>query len=99
MSMTDWNDLHVAAGIDEVRRQFNAALQSANDEAQRQPVVDCLADDEAPAELFAPPQAALGANDWRYALQCNKAGQIKPMVSNIGIILLRDEHFADALGY
>lgn len=54
MSLTDWNDLHVAQGLDAVREQLRAGLRSANDS----PVPS---DDEAPPPWHdkAPPPAPL----------------------------------------
>ena len=40
--MADWNDLHVAQGLDAVRQQLYAALEAANDNSQPLPIAPSL---------------------------------------------------------
>lgn len=40
--MADWNDLHVAQGLDAVRQQLFAALEAANDDSQPLPAAPHL---------------------------------------------------------
>ena len=62
---TDWNDLHCSAGLDEVKRQFHAAMDSANDALQRKHHQgEIPADELPPMEAYTPDEAAPRDGSW-----------------------------------
>lgn len=107
---TDFNDLHVLAGLDEVRRQLLAALDSA-------PLFDevAIATDEShlPAtEALREPDTSEGARsdssggehnqifeEWYQRLSRTEKGKILPVIHNITAIMSNDGRWKDVLAY
>jgi putative DNA primase/helicase len=71
------------------------ALESGED-AVRQQLLAGLDEPEAPAQPEPPPP---DAHKWKQALQRNKEGAIKPIISNISTILHNDPRWAGVLAY
>jgi len=96
-SKNDFNDLHLVAGLDAVNDQIALAKMSESAHTRQLLVGEIPEFEQAPDELFTPPEAAL--NDWEENLQRSKEGAIKSMVSNIVLILSNDPVFKDGLAY
>lgn len=88
--LSDWNDLHVSAGLPEVRRQVHAAIERTR-EARRFSIVEEAPDEPAiyPNDELAP--ASVGVeitrHDWQELLQRNDKGTLLPHASNVITIL------------
>lgn len=86
--LKDFNDLHVAAGLDEVRRQVLAVLRPAN-----QP------DANASSPTDARQQSDGGAHSWVFQLQRSQNGNPLANISNTKLVLENDPVFEGVLGY
>jgi len=87
---TDWNDLHVAAGLEVVKSQlFTLAKDiSANDDSSKP-------DQNATARQ----RSAGDEQDWIYQLQKTNAGNPLANISNAKLVLENDPAFDGVLGY
>lgn len=98
MSQTDFNDLHVTAGLEEVRRQVLGQLQASEQSAPSRQLVQGE-EPPPPPEPLPPDEAGAGDEEWRYALDNNKEGHPKAHVGNLKLILSHDERWRGCLGY
>lgn len=89
-SLTDWNDLHNASGIDEVKRQLLAAVN-------KEPANDSHAPPEPNAN--ARQRSVGGEGDWTHLLQTTNSGNPLANISNTKLVLEHDEGFTGVLGY
>lgn len=98
MSQTDFNDLHVSAGLEEVRRQVLAQLQASEQSAPPRQL-DQGEEPPLPDSPLPPDEAGAGADAWREALDLNKERHPKAHVGNLKLILSHDERWRGCLGY
>lgn len=89
---TDFNDLHVAAGLDAVRAVFARAPQAFP--AGFDEPGDSITSNEPPAGSDPPID-----DDWQFWLQRNKNDKIMPLSSNVERILINDDRWRDSLAY
>lgn len=85
--LTDWNDMHVEAGLNTVKQQLSDALQQVLN----------------PAEPPIPQQTAdarqRDAGDWTMAFQKTNNGNVMANISNTKLVLECDLGFDGVLGY
>lgn len=99
MSLTDWNDLHVAQGLDAVRAQLLPLLSASAAPAEPSPL-HAQADEggELPPveayEDFAPASAS-----WKEQLMRTDSGGLIGNHANAYLILAHDERWAGVLAY
>lgn len=92
--LTDWNDLHIAAGQDEVRRQLMAQLDASPVIEPQRDVPAARANDVPEIMELLPPDY-----DWVRKLKRTRDGGIASNIFNTQHILMHDEKWADVLGY
>lgn len=91
---TDWNDLHVAEGLEVVRGQLLEQLESAAREGT-------LREDRpepAPARSV-PSGEEPQEKEWVERLRISKTGELKPDIFNVVTILVHDPRWRGVLGY
>ncbi|MCF2846556.1 virulence-associated E family protein [Pseudoalteromonas sp. ACER1] len=88
-SLTDWNDLHVSAGLAEVKKQLSAVVDkpSAND------------GDNPPPKNADARERSLGDEPWQRLFQRTNAGNPQANISNTKLVLEHDPAFDGVLGY
>lgn len=79
--MADWNDLHVAEGLDAVRHQLFAALEAANDSSQPLPIApspECGTSDNGQGLEIAPTHTPEGQEDVsQYGVRISKDDMLR----------------------
>ncbi len=88
-TLSDWNDLHVSAGIDAVKQQLQTVLDENT-------VVE---PSKSPQNASAAQHREGYKQDWKENLQRTKTNVVMPTISNIKMVLENDENFKDAIGY
>lgn len=107
---SDFNDLHLVAGLDVVAQQLNSALTGAQRSLQRG--MEQFEPDREPGDLPPEPPAEVyeaesASNDWHdprgerwyQSLDVTDNGQIRPHVANLERIFTHDPRWKDVLAY
>ncbi len=100
--LTDFNDLHVAAGLDAVKRQLLSVLTDARGSFEG--VESNNLPPEPPSEIYDQENKQdfeqAGRNeDWANRLDRTEKGVIRPHVGNLELILLNDPRWDGVLSY
>jgi len=102
VSQTDFNDLHVTAGLDVVREQVLAGIKAGGGINIVKTYFGLEIDDAPPNTgegAHTPGNAARGGTQWRKRFARNRKGGVLGWVSNVVLVLTHDERWFDALGY
>ena len=105
MSNTDFNDLHLSAGLGAVREQIEKGINeySGKVNARRKLSVGEGPIDDAPPLMgesnYSPGDAARGGGNWKDRLAVNAKKTPLSWASNIVLILKHDSRWSGALGY
>ena len=91
---TDWNDLRLLAGLDEVRRQLLEQFESAAVTASPRDVPAARAEDECPELELLPPDY-----DWMRRLKRARDGSFAANIFNTQHILANESKWQGVLGY
>jgi putative DNA primase/helicase len=98
---SDWNDLHCASGLAEVRRQFMAAVAAATPASVEQLSSDTSHAEAAPeqeqAKAEKPKRKRKFTGDWHDLLSYNAQGNLVAHANNVITILQNDPRCKDLL--
>ncbi|MCU7839758.1 MAG: virulence-associated E family protein [Candidatus Thiodiazotropha sp. (ex Troendleina suluensis)] len=103
---TDFNDLHVLAGLGAVKQQIDAALIQAQrsfkgvEEGQEASDPETFPEEQPPLDIYEDDQAAAIKDQfWFKGLDRTEGGMIKPHLANLETILLNDPRWEGVLAY
>lgn len=98
---TDWNDLHVAGGIDAVRSQLQAFWNDYDARSVSRTEDSPVGDQTPPIEAYNDRDAEYNPADeaWYHGLVRTKGGAIEGHVGNLEMILANDHRWDGVLGY